>query len=308
MATQEELANYKEPIETRMQYGAPELKKLYKKFASRGLILAVVIHIFLISFYIFSLYLEKLNAERQLQIKRDIELKDIQTSETDKEDDTPPPPDIQVQQPEALKDMAALTPEPVAKEKADLETIKKVEETEKIKAFVSSEGSETVDPNRETGKLQVNEKKTEEKQVKEEKKDVKKTYQQFEVDKAPTAVNLGQVQSSMRYPEIAKSSGIEGKVTVKVLVGPDGSVLQVGGFSGPDVFRDEVSSKVMSLQFTPALQQGQPVRCWVSVPFSFKLTGKFKKENEEDKKEEKKTDEKKTEEKKTEEKKTEDPK
>ncbi|MCX6160456.1 MAG: TonB family protein [Ignavibacteriae bacterium] len=308
MATQEELANYKEPIETRMQYGAPELKKLYKKFASRGLILAVVIHIFLISFYIFSLYLEKLNAERQLQIKRDIELKDIQTSEADKEEDTPPPPDIQVQQPEALKDMAALTPEPVAKEKADLETIKKVEETEKIKAFVSSEGSETVDPNRETGKLQVNEKKTEEKQVKEEKKDVKKTYQQFEVDKAPVAVNLGQVQSSMRYPEIAKSSGIEGKVTVKVLVGPDGSVLQVGGFSGPDVFRDEVSSKVMSLQFTPALQQGQPVRCWVSVPFSFKLTGKFKKENEEDKKEEKKTDEKKTDEKKTEEKKTEDPK
>ena len=93
----------------------------------------------------------------------------------------------------------------------------------------------------------------------------------------------------MRYPEIAKSSGIEGKVTVKVLVGPDGSVVQVGGFSGPDVFRDEVSSKVMSLQFTPALQQGQPVRCWVSVPFSFTLTGKFKKESgDEDKKEEKK--------------------
>ena len=30
----------------------------------------------------------------------------------------------------------------------------------------------------------------------------------------------------MRYPEIARSSGIEGKVTVKVLVGPDGSVVQ----------------------------------------------------------------------------------
>ena len=47
----------------------------------------------------------------------------------------------------------------------------------------------------------------------------------------------------------------------------------------------------MSLQFTPALQQGQPVRCWVSVPFSFTLTGKFKKESgeeKEDKKEEKK--------------------
>ncbi|MDD5362866.1 MAG: TonB family protein [Ignavibacteria bacterium] len=286
--TNENLNNYQEPIETRMQYGAPELKKIYKKYASRGLIIAVVIHLFLVSTYVFSLYIDRLQQEKQLQIKRDIELKDIQTNETAKEEEsTPPPPDLEVKQPDALKDLSALTPEPVAKEKADIETIKKVEETEKIKAFVSSEGSENVDPNRETGKLQVDVKKTEEKQQKEEKKEktVVKTYQQFEVDKAPVAVNLTQVRSSMRYPEIARSSGIEGKVTVKVLVGPDGSVLSVGGFTGQDVFRDEVSSKVMSLQFTPALQQGQPVRCWVSVPFSFTLSSKFKKDTDEDKKE-----------------------
>jgi periplasmic protein TonB len=274
-----------------MQYGAPELKRNFKKFASRGLIFAIVIHAFLIGSYIVTLYIEQVQLERQLQIKRDIELKDIQTQDANKEEEnTPPPPDLEVKQPDALKDMSALTPEPVAKEKADLETIKKVEETEKIKAFVSSEGSENADPNKETGKLQVDLKKTEDKEKKEEKKEkTVKTFQQFEVDKPPVAVNLSSVKGSMRYPEIAKSSGIEGKVTVKVLVGPDGSVVQVGGFSGPDVFRDEVSSKVMGLQFTPALQQGQPVRCWVSVPFSFTLTGKFKKEGgDEDKKEEKK--------------------
>jgi protein TonB len=283
-----QIADFVEPLETRMQYGAPELKKIYKKFITRGLVLAVVIHIFLVSAYVFSLYIEKIQMERQLQIKRDIELKDIMTQETEnQEEEAPPPPDVEIQQPEALKDLAALTPEPVAKEKADLETIKKVEETEKIKAFVSSEGSENVDPNKETGKLMVDVKKTEEKVEKEEKKEKTKTYQQFEVDKPPVAVNLSQVKGSMRYPEIARSSGIEGKVTVKVLVGPDGSVVQIGGFSGPDVFRDEVSSKVMNLQFTPALQQGQPVRCWVSVPFSFTLTGKFKKDGgEEEKKEE----------------------
>ncbi|MCU0372663.1 MAG: TonB family protein [Ignavibacteria bacterium] len=281
-------AGFVEPLESRMQYGAPELKKFYKKFITRGLIVAVIIHIFLVASYVFSLYIERIQMEKQLQIKRDIELKDIQTQETEnQEEEAPPPPDVEIQQPEALKDLAALTPEPVAKEKADLETIKKVEETEKIKAFVSSEGSENVDPNKETGKVLVDVKKTEEKVEKEEKKEKTKTYQQFEVDKPPVAVNLSQVKGSMRYPEIARSSGIEGKVTVKVLVGPDGSVVQIGGFSGPDVFRDEVSSKVMNLQFTPALQQGQPVRCWVSVPFSFTLTGKFKKESsDEDKKEE----------------------
>lgn len=281
--------NYVEPIETKMEYGLPELKKVYRKFLSRGLVIAIILHAFFISLYCLSLYLEA-QAEKNLQIKRDIELKDIQSQESnDSEEDQAPPPEVEPQKIEALKDLAALTPEPVAKEKADLETIKKVEETEKIKAFVSSEGSENFDPTKETGKIKVEDKKVEEKVKKEETKDTKtKTYQQFEVDKAPVAVNLAQVQGSMRYPEIARSSGIEGKVTVKVLVGPDGSVVQVGGFSGPDVFREEVSSKVMNLQFTPALQQGQPVRCWVSVPFNFKLSGKFKKEDTEEKKEEKK--------------------
>ncbi len=295
MATEnKEIQGFQEAIDTRMQYGAPELKKNFKKFASRGLMFAIIIHVFLIGTYVVTLYIEQVQLERQLQIKRDIELKDIQTQDAaNEEENTPPPPDLEVKQPDALKDMSALTPEPVAKEKADLETIKKVEETEKIKAFVSSEGSENVDPNKETGKLQVDLKKTEDKEKKEEKKEKKenKTFQQFEVDKPPVAVNLASVKGSMRYPEIAKSSGIEGKVTVKVLVGPDGSVIQVGGFNGPDVFRDEVSNKVMNLQFTPALQQGQPVRCWVSVPFSFTLTGKFKKESgDDDKKEEKKGD------------------
>jgi periplasmic protein TonB len=283
-------SKYIEPIETKMEYGLPELKKFYRRFLSRGLILAVILHAFFISIYCISLYLEA-QAEKNLQIKRDIELKDIQSQESNQDqDEQAPPPEVEPQKIEALKDLAALTPEPVAKEKADLETIKKVEETEKIKAFVSSEGSENFDPTKETGKVKVEEKVVEEKVKKEENKDntKTKTYQQFEVDKAPVAVNLAQVQGSMRYPEIARSSGIEGKVTVKVLVGPDGSVVSVGGFSGPDVFREEVSSKVMNLQFTPALQQGSPVRCWVSVPFNFKLSGKFKKEDEGDKKEEKK--------------------
>lgn len=286
----QDLSNYVEPIETKMEYGLPELKKFYKRFLSRGLLIAVILHACFISLYCLSLYLEA-RAERNLQIKREIELKDIQSQEnTEESNEQAPPPEVEPQKIEALKDLAALTPEPVAKEKADLETIKKVEETEKIKAFVSSEGSENFDPTKETGKIKVEEKVVEKKVENEEKKDntKTKTYQQFEVDKAPVAVNLSQVQGSMRYPEIARSSGIEGKVTVKVLVGPDGSVVSVGGFSGPDVFREEVSSKVMNLQFTPALQQGQPVRCWVSVPFNFKLSGKFKKDDEGDKKEEKK--------------------
>ena len=56
-----------------------------------------------------------------------------------------------------------------------------------------------------------------------------------------------------------------------MLVDADGNVIKVGSVNGPDIFRDEVTSKSMLLQFTPGLQNGKPVKVWVSVPFVFKL-------------------------------------
>jgi TonB family protein len=78
----------------------------------------------------------------------------------------------------------------------------------------------------------------------------------------------------MNYPPIAISTGTEGRVVVRVLVGNDGSVLKIGNIKGPEVFFDAVKENVMDLQFTPAIQNNQTVECWVSVPFSFKLSNK----------------------------------
>jgi len=278
---------YIEPMDIKMKYGAPDLKKLYKKYISRGLIIAVAIHVVLISAYVLTVYIERLNAERlDEQFSRTIELSDLDTPPPTNEEE-PPAPEVEV--PEKfipLKDLEALIPEPVAKEKSEILTTKTQEALEEIKAPVSSEGDENA-PNIEyLGKIKLKEKKIEKQLEKKEEKKVKKTYQQFEVEKAPVAVNLGSVRSSMRYPEIARSSGIEGRVTAKVLVGTNGSIVKIGGLSGPSVFHSEVRSKIRNLQFTPALQNGVPVRCWVSVPFSFKLSSKFKKQQEEEEEEE----------------------
>jgi len=294
--TQKDLDNYQEPVYQKMTYGAPELKKLYKKFAFGGLILAIVLHAFLIASYAFSIYIDNLKKEESMQIKRNVELKDISSNQEDEsEDENTPPPEIETVEQKVIQDLASLNPEPAAKEKAEITTLKAAEEQLKqdntLRGREEKEGSDLPSDRLDKGKLQEVEKKIE-KEEKKEVKDKDKVYKQFEVDKAPGAVNLGSVQSSMRYPEIAKSNGIEGRVSVTVLVGTDGSVIQVGSFNGPDVFRDEVSSKVMNLRFTPAIQQGNPVKCWVTVPFSFKLsqTGfkkeKEKEENKEEKKEE----------------------
>lgn len=251
-------------------YGATELKKTYQKYLQRGLILAIVIHGFIIGTYLFANYISKMEEQKKNDIQqRIINVSDLEPPPSATDDEEPPPPKIEEPPVAPPKDLTALTPEPVAKEKAEEQTIKTQQELEEIKAPV---GNNDTGKFQYTGNVKVEEKKIEEKIEKKEKVVEEKTvFQSFEVEKAPECVNLSQVRSSMKYPEIAREAGMEGRVTVKVLVGPDGNVLKVGSVSGPDVFHDEVRDKAMNLQFTPGLQNGKPVKVWVTVPFNFKL-------------------------------------
>jgi len=253
-------------------YGAVELKKIYQKYFIRALIGALIVHMIAIGTYAFANYLNKLSElEKQKQNQqRIINLTDLEPPPSATDEDEPPPPKLEEPPVAPPKDLTALTPEPVAKEKAEEQTIKTQKELEDIKSPVTNTG----DTGKYTfsGKISVDEKKVEEKIEKKEKEVVEKTtYQAFEVEKPPECVNLSQVRASMKYPEIAKESGIEGRVTVKVLVGENGNVIKVGSVNGNDVFADEVKEKASDLQFTPGLQNGKPVKVWVNVPFNFKL-------------------------------------
>jgi protein TonB len=254
-------------------YGAVELKKYYQKFFRRGLEYAIAVHLILIFTYVLTNYISKLQSEnlvKQQQQQRIINIQDLEPPPSATDEETPPPKEIEKIESAPPKDLTALTPEPVAKEKAEEQTIKTQAELEAIKTPVSSTGDSGKFTY--TGPVKVKEETIEKKIESTEKKVVEKeTYKEFEVEKPPECVNLQQVRSSMTYPEVARQAGIEGKVTIKVLVGPDGGVIKVGSLSGPDVFYDEVTNKSMNLQFTPGLQNGKPVKVWVTVPFNFKL-------------------------------------
>lgn len=270
-----------------MPYGAPDLKRVLQKYTLRGLMVAVLIFALVtggaLAYNVISLA-NKETASEETQ-RTVVMLEDLQVPPSANEEEEPPPPDMEIPQTVvALKDLEAMEIEPVKKELSEISTIKEQKQLEEITQPVSKEGVENAPKVNYTGPIGIKEKTVEKQIEKKEEKVVQKKdiYQQFEVEKAPSPVNLSAVRSSMRYPEIARSQGTEGRVTVKVLVGTDGSVIKVGGMSGPDVFHDEVSDKVGGLQFTPALQNGQPVKCWVSVPFSFTLSKKFKKDDEGD--------------------------
>ncbi len=250
-----------------------ELKLPYRKYLKKGLIYSIILHICVVAAYggahYYQMYKQEQESKNIQQRIINVSLTDLEPPPSALDEETPPPKVEELTAP--TKDLEALTPQPVAKEKADVETIKTQKELEEIKTPVSSTGD--------TGKfnysgvVKIEDKKIEEKIIKKEitEEKEKTVYQSFEVEKAPECVNLQQVRSSMVYPPMAIEAQIEGKVTVKVLVDPSGNVIKIGSISGPEVFRDEVSSKSMQLQFTPGLQNGKPVKVWVTVPFSFKL-------------------------------------
>lgn len=259
-----------------MLYGAPELLSLYQKYAFRGLIGSIALALFALGGIITynSLHADENDAKNYDRkifeiVEFDMPVKDKTVVEV--------PPKIEEPQTVktvALKDLGALTPDPVAKEKSEVLTSKTQGALDNVDKPVSHEGTD--DPDKVTAGLDdviSKDKNIGDKIDKEQPVKVKddKPLNSYQVDKAPIAVNLSSVRGSMKYPEIARQVGTEGTCTAKILVGTSGEILKVASISGPDVFYGEIQDKIMNLQFTPALLNGEPVKCYVSVPFKFSL-------------------------------------
>jgi TonB family protein len=73
------------------------------------------------------------------------------------------------------------------------------------------------------------------------------------------------------YPEMVREAGIDGTVTVQVLVGKDGKVKQAQAIDGPEPLRAAGVNSARTAIFKPALQGTSPVEVWVMIPVTFQL-------------------------------------
>lgn len=263
-------------------YGAAELKRLYKKYLIKGLFFSISVHLIFFAGYLLVLNIQ--NAEADLDKGRIIVrddfffLENIEKEET-KQTKITFPKNI------TLKDPASLTPEAVAKSNVkDSIRVRTQEDLQLIDLPVSHDGTNdtsmlgTVDNFAGIVDKGLIDKGT----IKKDEINRDKNYTEVEVDKSPVPSNLSSIRNRMVYPEIAQRAGIEGKVVAKLLVGKDGRVLRVTKISGPEVFHDEVEEKVKLLVFTPAMIKNEFVNCTVSVPFDFKLKTRLNDEDEEE--------------------------
>jgi TonB family protein len=81
------------------------------------------------------------------------------------------------------------------------------------------------------------------------------------------------VEVKPEYPRMAWEAGVEGRVTVHVLIGKDGRVIDAvlaKGFQVP-MLNDAALTAARAWRFTPGIANGHPVTCWTAIPFNFRL-------------------------------------
>ncbi len=96
----------------------------------------------------------------------------------------------------------------------------------------------------------------------------------FDCDEENATLPKILIKSRPKYPSIARQTGIDAKVWVRVLVGIDGRPLDVVIQETTDPgwkygFNEEALKGARKCRFKPAICDGNPVRVWVSFPFVF---------------------------------------
>jgi TonB family protein len=93
------------------------------------------------------------------------------------------------------------------------------------------------------------------------------------VEQMPELVGgLGSLQNMVKYPELAKRAGIEGRVIVTFIVDEEGNVINPQVVRGIGGGCDEEALRVVSqAKFTPGMQRGKKVKVKYSLPVIFRL-------------------------------------
>lgn len=93
------------------------------------------------------------------------------------------------------------------------------------------------------------------------------------VEKQPELIGgLAKLQKSIKYPELARKAGIEGRVFVQFVVDERGNVVNPVVIRGIGGGCDEAAVEaVRDAKFKPGMQRGRPVKVQYSLPIVFKL-------------------------------------
>lgn len=84
--------------------------------------------------------------------------------------------------------------------------------------------------------------------------------------------DIAELQRNLKYPELARRSGIEGTIVVRVLIDRKGNATKTMIDASDNVVLERAAADaVLATTFTPALQNNVPTAVWMQVPVVFLL-------------------------------------
>lgn len=94
------------------------------------------------------------------------------------------------------------------------------------------------------------------------------------VENPPVLIGgIAGVQKRIKYPEMARNAGIEGRVIVQFVVDENGEILNPRVIRGIGGGCDEAALKALKgAKFEPGRQRGKPVKVSYSIPITFTLS------------------------------------
>lgn len=230
-------------IPFKVDYGAIELKRVYRKFTVWSLGLATVVQGVGLATYWGSIWLAA--EEEPTRMVRILKYTDLG-----------PPPSMQNQQsaPAVAISAPSVKPSigiPVPVPDAEVSPEQTIASQQELSQAVSEATTSTSDGS--------------DIRIEEEPADF------VAVEKEPAIVK----RIEPKYPEIALRAGLEGTVYVKMWVDKEGKVRKVVILkSDAEIFNQPAHDAAMQWVYTPALMQKGPVSVWVAVPFKFRLSNR----------------------------------
>jgi periplasmic protein TonB len=235
------------------EYGAYELRKKYSKFVTRSLIISIAVLLFgvLIPFFIFK-QTYSANQDQQVSV-------DMMDMNKPKEEVAPPPPPPP---PEATVEQKAKFTAPIV-----------VTDTTETTEINQDDLNQTVNTNINTEEVVVEDDNSN--QVIEE---VVETPIFTVVEEMPSfpggdEARIKFLTENIKYPQMAKESGIQGTVYVTFVINEKGKVADVRVLRGIGGGCDEEAIRVVNLMppWNAGKQSGKAVRVQFNMPIKFTL-------------------------------------
>lgn len=246
-------------VDLKNVYGAFELKRLYPRNYAIGVLSAILFHLLLIGTYYF---IQALNSTEDEYANAPVV--SMKYSEMG-----PPPSIVQEVAPQVQPAAAAAKPNvgvpvPVEDSKAAPENT----------LATQSEMGKAIAPTQaitDGGSVQVTQDIKIEQEVKKVANDDPDPTAFMAVEKSPEPIQ----RVIPTYPEIAQRAGLTGQVVLRVLVSKEGKPIKTQVMKADnEIFVEAAKEAAMKTLFTPAIQNGKPITCWVNIPYKFSLGNK----------------------------------